>query len=229
MKNRLLTLLLAAGAIGPALFWLVVIVDGFTKPGYEAHEDFVSELALGDRGWVQSANFVVVGLLMLAFAVGLRQLFPSGRASVSGPLLVGTFGLGLVTSGIFRTDPANYPAGADTTIVTVHGMVHSMAFIIIVVSVITGCLVFAQRFRREPAWQGYGSYSGVTGVLVPALLVLNIVWEQPGHPFTGLMQRALIVVFFAWFEVIALRALRLTTSAPEITASDTTHGMNIDE
>jgi hypothetical membrane protein len=221
MQKRGTTLLLTGGAIGPVLFWLVVIVDGFTEPGYDARKAFISELALGDHGWVQSANFVVVGLLMLAFAVGLRQFFSTGRASVFGPILVGTFGLGLVASGTFTTDPTNYPAGADTTTVTAHGMVHSIAFLIIIVSVIAGFFVFARRFRQEPAWQGYGLYSVITGVLVPALLAVFIVWGGPGQPFLGLIQRALVAVFFAWFEVIALRALRLTTSVPVLTLQDT--------
>jgi hypothetical membrane protein len=221
MQKQLTTLLLAGGASGPVLFWLVVIVDGFTEPGYDARKAFISELALGEHGWVQSANFVVVGLLMLGFAVGLRQLFSTGRASVFGPLLVGIFGLSLVASGIFPTDPANYPPGADTTTVTTKGMVHTIAFLIIIVSVVAGCFVFARRFRQEPVWQGYGLYSVITGILVPALLVVFIALGQPGQPYAGLTQRALVAVFFAWFEVIALRALRLTTSVPELAVQDT--------
>src|SRR5262249_30525864 len=86
MERNRTAQLLAAGATGPVLFWLVVIVDGFTEPGYDARKAFISELALGKHGWVQTANFIVVGLLMLLFAVGLRGHFPSGRASLFGPL-----------------------------------------------------------------------------------------------------------------------------------------------
>jgi hypothetical membrane protein len=213
MERQRTRLLAAAGAVGPALFWLVVIVDGFTKPGYDARRNLISELALGEHGWVQDANFIVVGLLILALAVALRLLFPTGRASVFGPLLVGMVGFGLVASGIFRTDPHNYPAGADTT-VTARGSVHNLAFLVIIVSVIAGCLVYARRFRQEPAWHGYGIYSVITAVLVPALLVVFI--ASGGQSFTGLAQRVLVAVFFIWFEVIALRALRLSTSVPAL-------------
>lgn len=210
MERLRTRVLLAAGAIGPVLFWLVVIVDGFTKPGYDARKHFISDLALGADGWVQSTNFIVVGLLMLAFAVGLRQLFSTGRASVFGPVLVGLFGLGVVTSGIFRTDPTNYPAGADTT-VTARGTVHGIAFMLVILSVIAGCLVFARRFHREPEWHGYGLYSVITAILVLALSVAFGALGKPGHSFAGLLQRILVAVFFIWFEVIALRALRLST------------------
>jgi hypothetical membrane protein len=211
MERKRTALLLAAGATGPVLFWVVVILDGFTEPGYDARKAFISELALGEHGWVQTANFIVVGLLMLLFAVGLRRLFPAGRASLFGPLLVGLFGAGLVASGIFTTDPANFPPGADTTAASWEGAVHGIAFLVILVSVVAGCIVLARRFRQEPAWKGYALYSIITAVLVVALLA-NMMRDQP---FIGLAQRALVAVFFAWYEVIALRALRLATSVPE--------------
>ena len=31
-------------------------------------------LALGDHGWIQIANFVITGLLLIACAAGLRQV-----------------------------------------------------------------------------------------------------------------------------------------------------------
>jgi hypothetical protein len=48
-----------------------------------------SSLALGDWGWTQIANFLVSGLLTLAFAVSLRRAFRPPEGSTWGPLLVG--------------------------------------------------------------------------------------------------------------------------------------------
>jgi hypothetical membrane protein len=217
MDKKRTPLLMAAGAIGPVLFWLVVIVDGFTEPGYDARKAFISELALGQHGWVQRANFVVVGLLMLFLAVGLRRLFSTGRASLFGPLLAGLFGLCLIASGVFSTDPMYFPPGADTTTPTVAGAIHGLAFLVLLVSVIAGCLVFARRFRQEPAWRGYGLYSVITVALVVALLVVNAVVAVA---YVGVAQRALVAVFFLWYEVIALHALRIVTSAPETAVSE---------
>lgn len=41
---------------------------------------------------MQITNFVVTGLLVLAFAVGLRRVLHLGRGAVAGPVLTGVFG-----------------------------------------------------------------------------------------------------------------------------------------
>jgi hypothetical membrane protein len=207
-SSALLVAGLTAGAIGPALFWLVVIVDGFTKAGYDARTQTISELALGEHGWAQSTNFLLVGLLMLAFAVGLRLRFPAGKASTFGPPLIALFGLGLVVSGIFATDP---PQGGATSMTT-SGAIHDFAFLLILAAIVGACFVFARRFRREATWRGYGLYSTITGLLVLGLLAAFIL-QGDGAPVAGLLQRILVAVFFLWVEVIALRAVRLTAGS----------------
>jgi hypothetical membrane protein len=203
--NTLLMAGLMAGVIGPALFWIVVLVDGSTKPGYDARTQTISELALGEHGWAQGANFFVVGLLMVAFAVGLRVRFLVGKASTFGPLLIALFGLGLAVSGIFATDP---PQG-DPPAMTISGTIHDLAFLLVLAAIVAACFVFARRFRRERTWRGYSLYSIITGFLVPGLLVAFVL-QGDGAPAAGLFQRVLVAVVFLWVEVIALRAVRLT-------------------
>src|SRR5713226_1210286 len=81
-------LLIACGAVGPLLFIIVLLIEGATRPGYSAWHNYGSSLSLGDQGWMQITNFLVCGLLTLCFAIGLRQVFPTGRSSVWGPLLL---------------------------------------------------------------------------------------------------------------------------------------------
>src|SRR6266704_711398 len=105
-------LLIAGGAIGPLLFIIVLLIEGATRPGYSAWHNYGSSLSLGPGGWVQIANFIVCGLLMLCFAIGLRQVFRTGKGAVWGPLLLGIFGVSLIVAGVFVTDPSlGYPPG----------------------------------------------------------------------------------------------------------------------
>src|SRR5260370_38928432 len=98
--------LIAGGAIGPLLFIIVLLIEGATRPGYSAWHNYGSSLSLGDQGWMQIANFIVCGLLTLGFAIGLRQVFRTGRSSVSGPILLGLFGRGLIVAVVFVTEPS---------------------------------------------------------------------------------------------------------------------------
>lgn len=86
MKKRTVVTktLLACGAIAGLLFVLVFLLEGATRANYDPLRHPVSSLALGDYGWVQSANFVVAGLLTLAFSVGLRRVFRPPRAGPGG-------------------------------------------------------------------------------------------------------------------------------------------------
>src|ERR1700694_3143418 len=80
--------LIACGAIGPLLFIIVFLIEGATRPGYNAWHHYVSSLDTSDQGWMQIANFLVCGLLTLCFAVGLRQVLRTGQSSVWGPILL---------------------------------------------------------------------------------------------------------------------------------------------
>jgi signal transduction histidine kinase len=98
-------LLLACGVVGPLLFIVVFLIEGVTRPGYNAWRDFMSDLSLGAQGWEQIASFLVCGALSLCFAVGLRLRLRSGKGSVWGPIHLAIFSVGLMLAGIFVTDP----------------------------------------------------------------------------------------------------------------------------
>src|SRR5579864_7245742 len=94
--TRLTRLLLAGGVVGPALFIVVFLLEGATRPGYSAWRDYVSDLSLSNQGWKQIANFIVCGLLSAGFAWGLRRALGSGKGATWGPLLLALFGVSLV-------------------------------------------------------------------------------------------------------------------------------------
>jgi hypothetical membrane protein len=101
--------LVVVGAVTSALFFVVLLVKGALRSGYDPTYHTGSELSLGDRGWLQIANFVVFGAGMLCFAIGI------GRAlgSLLGAALLGVFGVALIAAGVFVPDPLRgYPPGS---------------------------------------------------------------------------------------------------------------------
>ena len=208
-------LLIAGGAIGPLLFIIVLLIEGATRPGYDAWHNYGSSLSLGPGGWMQIANFIVCGLLMLCFAIGLRQVFRTGRGSVWGPILLGVFGVGLIVAGVFVTDPSlGYPPGTHTSgPQTLHGTIHGVNAIITFGSLAIACFVMARRFAGDPNWKGWALYSLVTGVLVVGSFIASAVVSAldesgvyPGSP-TGLIQRIGIIAGWVWIALMALRIL----------------------
>jgi uncharacterized protein DUF998 len=120
--------LFVCGVVAGPLFTVAWIVEDATRANYDPLRCPISSLSIGDAGWMQIATFIITGLLVLAFAIGLRSaLRPSG--SVWGPALVGLAGIGLIGAGIFVTDPLNgYPPGTPLipTERTIHGILHDL-------------------------------------------------------------------------------------------------------
>ncbi|MEU0880127.1 DUF998 domain-containing protein [Lentzea sp. NPDC005914] len=183
------------GVIAGPLFVLTFLVNGALVAGYSPLRHPVSSLQLAS--WVQSANFVVTGVLIVAFAVGTRPGF-------WGTLLIGAVGAGLVGSGIFTTDPVSgYPPGSPAlSDYTWHGQLHDLFAIPTFVGWPIACFVLARRFRPL--------YSIATGVAFVAMFVLtNAAFAQtPGLvEFGGLFQRLTITIGFTWLTLFSASML----------------------
>ena len=102
--------LLACGVVAGPLFLVVALLQALTRDGFDLGRHPLSLLSLGELGWIQIANFVVAGLLVVASAVGMRRVLHPGRGSTWGPLLVGAYGVGLIGGGVLVADAgAGFP------------------------------------------------------------------------------------------------------------------------
>ncbi|GER92257.1 hypothetical protein KDW_64190 [Dictyobacter vulcani] len=96
--------LLWAGIIAPLLFFVVFMLDGFLKPGYSVDNEAISYLEVGSYGWIQQINFIVFGLLLLAFMLGYRQRMRPilGRNWLyAGCIFLALSDLGWILAGLF--------------------------------------------------------------------------------------------------------------------------------
>ena len=201
-------LLLACGVIAPLLNSVVILTLGAIRPGYNAWIVPDSNLELGEGGWIQIANYIVTGVLLLGFAIGLRRVLRTGRGSTWGPILFGIYGLTFIVIGIFVTDPEmGYPAGASSAL-TIHGAIHILFGLLQFTSLIAACFVLA---RREAALErrGWSWYSVATGLLVAASYVAFVLTAKllDGGP-TGLIERIGIIGGGIWIALLAIRLMR---------------------
>lgn len=197
--------LLACGAVAGPLFIGVVLVQDYTRPGVEPREQPLSLLTLGDLGWIQIANFVVAGLLNLAYAVGIRRALHPGPAGTWGPSLIGAYGLGLITAGVFVPDPAfGFPPGTPHGVAgqaSWHGNLHAIGALIVFGSLIPATFVFTRRFaaRREWVWALCCAATGV------AVLVFFI--SSSKEEVMSVSLRAAAALGWGWASVLAIRLM----------------------
>lgn len=199
-----------AGLIAPALFVAVFTIEGWLRTGYEPLRMFVSALSLGPRGWIQIANFILLGLLLLVFTWGIASEFPTGKASRGGPILLTIIAVLFIIAGILVMDPSGTPSNQ----VTVHGTIHGLAGGIIFILMPICCFVFLRRFRTEADWRSMRWWTLVLGIIIAAAVILLTISSKVSGTqslFTdwlGLIQRFIIIPFMLWVFLVALRLLR---------------------
>ena len=211
--------LLAAGVVGPPLFVAILLLAGATRPGYDPIRHAGSLLSLGDQGWIQIANFIVTGVLFVAFAFGLRRAFAPGPGSRWAPILVGGAGVGLVISGIFATDPGfGYPPGTppgNPASNSWQGTIHLVGAILVfgllgLGGLPTACVIVARRAQLlgDRRLMAYSLASGL-GMLAFFVAAVAVPGSQPGaSDLFGLFQRISIMIGWTWVMVLALVLLR---------------------
>jgi len=211
MQTKTLSLtgiLLLCGAIAGPLFIVVLLIQDYTRPGFDPRLDNLSLLSLGDWGWVQMTNFILVGVLNLLYAVGLWRRVHPGRGGTWGPILMALYGLGLVVVGILRTDPANgFPPGVPTpTHPSWHGAIHAAGAGVVFLLLGAALLVFVRLFlaRKERGWAVYCLASAVLILLLFFTGFTNAAW------LARLLRLAVLVGWMA-ASLVAIKLL----SAPD--------------
>lgn len=188
-------ILLLVGTATGLVFLAVVLVEGAARSGYRPLYHTGSELSLGGRGWVQIANFLQMGVGMLAFAVGVSRTLDT----VAAPTFLAVFGLGAIASGVFAPDPLRgYPPGADG-IVTFHGQVHNAIGPVMFIAILVAAILLVGQL--ESVWQLYTVLTAVAGL---GFTVWTAVSFQKDSAYTGLVQRGLLSVYLIWVAVLGV-------------------------
>jgi hypothetical protein len=189
--------LLLVGMAAAVVFVTVLLIEGVLRPGYDPVYHTGSELQLGERGWIQRANFVQMGVGMLAFAAGVHGT----TNSVAAAVLLAIFGVGWIVSGVFAPDAVRgYPPGAPSgppAELTQQHKIHDAAGPVMFLAVFGACLALVGRLQ-DP-WQAYTLLTAVAGLALTAWTALAY---QRDAANTGLVQRGLIVVYLGWIVLL---------------------------
>jgi uncharacterized membrane protein YidH (DUF202 family) len=203
-KQRIIIMAAAlAGMIGPILFGTVLLAlsaleyDFMLGIGWHPLTDpagaWPSGLALGYYGPVQVANFVVSGLLLAFFSLGLHLGVRGGYGSPLGPAFLFAAGVAMALMG-FETDPIRRVGPRS-----MHGLIHDAAFVIFVLALLAALFSLWRRFEADPRWRGHARYTLATVILAVLLLFLP-----------GVAYYLFIVTLLTWIEFTAIRLWRLS-------------------
>jgi hypothetical protein len=182
---RLVSIALLAAALA------FIVVLHFVRRDLAPARHRISEYALGPHGELMATAFVCLGAGVLALAWPLARA--AGRRSRLVLVVVTASGVGMVISGIFRTDPERSGVTTDA--------IHSYASAISTMALIgTALLCSVGRRALTPRLPRITVVLAVLGAILGALspFLHHSSW-------TGISQRLLWLTLLAWLIITALR------------------------
>src|SRR6476620_10821492 len=210
-EGNLIAIGAVAGMIGPLLFTVGFVVQGlFRHDEYDPIADTVSALEAGPNGWIQQLNFFGFGLLMMIFGTGLGCGLRTRRRRIASAIVV-WWAVGLLMAGLF---PLRENADGQTYDPT--GL-HQPNGAVFFLSTWVGLAILSWCLRSDLRWRDLVPYTMITSValaiLFGVLAALAIPDLGPLHPWAGLLQRVVLVVWFPCLVVLAARLQKVARAA----------------
>ena len=193
--------LLRYGVIAGPFYLAVGIGQALLRDGFDFARHPLSVLANGPGGWVQTANFVLTGLMVVAAAEGFRRtLWPNSRA-VS--VFLGAFGVSMIVAAVFKADPMDgFPVGTPNgppTSISTTGLVHFAAGGLGFVSLAVSCLFAAWAMSRRNT-RSLARLSLLSGLVI-LLGFFGGIAIPNSSPVLGIW--IAVVVGWAWLAVLS--------------------------
>ena len=202
--------MLGAGVIVGPFYLAVGVIQALVRDGFDLARHPLSVLANGPGGWIQTANFVLSGVMVLAAAVGFRRVLgPKARAL---SWFLGIFGASMLAAAVFPADPVDgfpigTPEGFPTSISTA-GLVHFIAGALGFTSLGVSCFFAARAMSRRNvrSLARLSLFSGLAILLgfFGGFALAGILPGTAGIWFA-------VVVGWAWLTVMSLHLYRVTS------------------
>lgn len=190
------------GLAAPLIYTVGAFAAGAGTPDYSHMTQFVSELGATDApmALLMNATFLLFGVLMALFALGLHRGIQAGPGDWLGFALIVAYGVFYVGLAFAPCDPGCRPDPGSF-----HHRAHFLLSDSIVFVAIASPLVLFSRLKRDSRW------TRVASVVLVAALAAWAVFGLPGLGLAGpVKQRVWLFLIFVWIETLALRLLRLT-------------------
>jgi hypothetical protein len=198
---------LVAGAVAGPLYVLVGLGQVLMREGFDPRKHALSQLSNGEFGWIQTANFFIVGALVILGAIGMRRALRGSPGATWGPILLGIYGIGMLGASAFAADPGGgFPPGVATpSSMSQSGLMHFVFGGIGFYALVGACFVFARRFKGQgqPIWAAFSIVTGL-GFLASFIAISS------GPPTSSVMLAfyAAVVWVWAWHAALHIKVNR---------------------
>ncbi len=203
-------LLFALAAAGVVLYAILDVVAQLLPPHYSPIRQAESDLAVGPYGYVMTINFVVRGLLSLAFVAALASLYleegSSWKRNRAGFVaLGGAWGVGALLLAIFPTDVPSTP-------VSWHGAIHGVVAVIAFLGGALGVVWLSRDFDRSPTMRSARSWAVGLAIFALAACVLELTGglfvARVADRVGGLIERIFLGSVLLWILLVSVFAYR---------------------
>ncbi|HEU5352517.1 MAG TPA: DUF998 domain-containing protein [Terracidiphilus sp.] len=185
---------------GGVLFIAVYLVLGALAPDYSSAHQTISDIEFTTFSIGQRANFLVFGLLLIAFAVALKRELSGGRAGHLIPLFQCVAGVAVIGDAVY-----------------IHMPLHLVCDLVAFIATLIVLFLFAWRFRCDRRWRGWAAYSIATAFLMMLFLTAFGLANHPGG-LAGVYEKLATAVRTVWSVVLTARLLAGARLAEELPA-----------
>ena len=199
--------LLVGGVLAGPFYLTVGLAQALLRDGFDLMRHPLSVLANGPGGWIQTANFVISGVLVVGAAVAFSRVLRPRPIAFS--VFLSAFGAGMLVAAVFPADPVDgFPPGTPLgppTSISASGLTHFASAALAFISLGISCFLGARASARLDA-RALARFSVFSGLAV----LLGFF----GGIFSGVAAGVLgiwfsVIVGWAWLSILSLHLYRL--------------------
>src|SRR5262245_48766270 len=194
--------LLGYGMLAGPFYLALGTGQGLLRDGFSFARHPLSVLANGPGGWVQTANFVLSALMVLAAVAGIARVDAERSRGMRGALAV--YALGMIVAAFFPTDPidgfpAGTPLGVPTTMST-SGLVHLIAGAVTFIAMAIACWAGARTMSKRGE-RGLSRFSLLAGFIVFLAFFGGAAFASSVGGVAGIWLA--VVMGWAWLAIVS--------------------------
>jgi len=186
---------------------LALILLHLLRSDYAVASHMISDYAVGQYGWIMTTWFVGMSIACLMLALGLKRSGLNTILANLGMILLGIASMGLLVSAAFPTDLDDAPT-------TQTGNIHTISFLINVLSILIATSLISFSFGSHPRWKSYQAKSLIFTALILIAFVIQFLTLHRGAPY-GLANRLFVALLFLWLFATSIQLHLVTLNGSE--------------